>query len=41
MYLTLPETEGRTLEDVEHYFANRKRRFNDIHIPTKAERDQN
>lgn len=37
MYLTLPETEGRTLEDVENYFANRKRRFNDIHIPHKAE----
>lgn len=37
MYLTLPETEGRTLEDVENYFADRKRRFNDIHIPNKEE----
>lgn len=32
MYLILPETEGRTLEDIEMYFSNKKRNFFDIHI---------
>lgn len=33
MYFTLPETEGRTLEDIESYFSDRKRKINDIYIP--------
>lgn len=33
MYLILPETEGRTIEDIEMYFADKKRKFNDINIP--------
>ncbi|XP_055325703.1 facilitated trehalose transporter Tret1-like isoform X2 [Sitodiplosis mosellana] len=37
MYLTLPETEGRTLEDIESYFSDRKRKLNDINIPHKNE----
>lgn len=37
MYLTLPETEGRTLDEVESYFADRKRKFHDIQIPRKGQ----
>ncbi|XP_031635122.1 facilitated trehalose transporter Tret1-like isoform X2 [Contarinia nasturtii] len=33
MYLTLPETEGRTLEDIEIYFSDRKRSIFHINIP--------
>lgn len=37
MYLILPETEGRTIEDIEQYFADRKRKLNDINIPYVTE----
>lgn len=37
MYLILPDTEGRSIEDVEIYFADRKRKFNDINIPYVTE----
>lgn len=33
MYFILPETENRTIEDIENYFSNRKRKITDIHIP--------
>lgn len=33
MYLILPETEGRSLEDIGNYFSNRKRKLTDIDIP--------
>lgn len=39
--MTLPETEGRTLEDVENYFADRKRKFNDIRISSREQTTQN
>lgn len=33
MYLIMPETEGRTLEDIEYYFSDNKRKLTNIHIP--------
>lgn len=32
VYLVMPETEGRSLEEVEAHFSNRNRKFNDIYI---------
>lgn len=32
MYLILPETEGRSLEDIEIHFSDNTRRFTDIKI---------
>lgn len=29
----MPETENRTLEDIEQFFSDRKRKLTDIHIP--------
>lgn len=36
----LPETEGRTLEEIEMFFCNKKRKFNDIHIPNVADQEK-
>lgn len=40
VYLILPETEGRSLEEIETYFSNKKRRLNDIHIPNVFDREK-
>lgn len=32
MYLILPETEGRSLQDIELHFSDNNRRFTDIKI---------
>lgn len=32
VYFFLPETEKRTLEDIEIYFSDNKRKLTDIHI---------
>ena len=34
MYFTLPETEGKSLDDIENYFSDRKRKLTDIYIPS-------
>lgn len=39
LYLTMPETEGRTLEDIETYFGDEQRKFNDIKIPKRLNED--
>lgn len=41
MYFVLPETEGKTLEDIEMYFSNTKRKFNDIIITSAENRSHN
>lgn len=33
MYFAMPETEGRTLEEVEMYFSDRHRSMFDRHVP--------
>lgn len=40
IYLILPETEGRTLEEIEAYFSDKSRKFNDIQIRTVHDREQ-
>lgn len=35
MYLMLPETEGYSLEEIDQYFSNSRRKFNDIYISRK------
>lgn len=40
IYLILPETEGRTLEEIEAYFSDKSRKFNDIQIRTVYDRQQ-
>lgn len=32
MYYTLPETEQRSLEDIERHFSDNSRSITDIHI---------
>lgn len=32
MYFVLPETEGKTLEDIEIYFSDTQRKYTDIII---------
>lgn len=36
MYRILPETEGRTLEDIEMHFSDDTKGIRDIHIPKNA-----
>lgn len=40
MYLFLPETEGRSLEDIERYFADNRRKLTDTNIIIGSARDQ-
>lgn len=37
MYFAMPETEGRTLEEVELYFCDRHRRIFDRYVPSIRE----
>lgn len=37
-YFSLPETEDRSLEDIELYFANKNRKWTDLHIPINSNR---
>lgn len=37
MYVFLPETENRTLEEVELYFSDKTRKLTDIHIKKASE----
>lgn len=32
MYLVLPETEGKTMEEIEVHFADNNRKIDDINI---------
>lgn len=36
MYNILPETEGRSLEDIELHFSDNAKGITDIHIQTKS-----
>lgn len=38
MYFTLPDTEGRSLEEIESYFSDGKRKIYDIYIPQHEQR---
>lgn len=40
LYNILPETEGRTLEDIENHFADRGRKFTDRFIVKKCHNDK-
>lgn len=33
MYFILPDTEGRTLEDIEMHFSDKSKKITDRHIP--------
>lgn len=37
MYFILPETEGRSLEDIELHYADNTKKISDIHICIKAD----
>lgn len=37
IYLYLPETEGRTLEEIELFFSDNKRPMSDRHIKTAGQ----
>lgn len=37
----MPETEGRTLEEIEHFFSNTQRKLYDIDIPKMSKGDKN
>lgn len=39
MYFFLPETENRSLEDIEFFFSDRNRKITDVHIRKNAARD--
>lgn len=39
MYFTLPETEGRSLEDIELHFSDNNRKITDINIRMSASQD--
>lgn len=39
MYFYLPETENRSLEDIEHFFSDRSRKMTDIKIHKNAARE--
>lgn len=35
MYVILPETEGRSLEEIELHYSDNSKGLTDIHIPKK------
>lgn len=39
MYYTLPETEQRSLEDIEIHFSDNSRSITDIHIKINSSQD--
>lgn len=41
MYFIMPETEQRSLEDIERHFSDKTKRFTDIHIPKCSNRNPN
>lgn len=36
MYFILPETEKRSLEDIEAHYTDNTKKITDIHIPIRA-----
>lgn len=39
MYIFLPETEGRTLEEVERFFSDKNRKLTDRYVPRMLSTD--
>lgn len=40
MYIFMPETEGRTLEEVERFFSDKNRRLTDRYVPRMFPSDE-